>query len=138
MGLLCHPLHCIISSLCSLYYAAMSDEGHQTESAIFTQKDDIIHSVLREEDLYQILGAPRTASPAELRRCYLERSKTCHPDKPPFHELSTSAFQRLGFAFDILKSPAQDELTIELRSLPPPNYQTKQPFSEANIPSAVP
>merc|ERR1712230_15767 len=89
MGLLCHPLHCIISSLCSLYYAAMSDEGHQTESAIFTQKDDIIQSVLHEEDLYQILGAPRTASPAELRRCYLERSKICHPDKPPFHELST-------------------------------------------------
>jgi len=52
------------------------------------------------------LGAARTASPAELRRCYLERSKICHPDKPPFHPLSTSAFQRLGFAFDILKTPS--------------------------------
>lgn len=29
-----------------------------------------------------------------------------HPDKPPFHPLSTSAFQRLGFAFEILKSPS--------------------------------
>ncbi|CAL3962723.1 hypothetical protein PZA11_000204 [Diplocarpon coronariae] len=84
----------------------MSDDTRQTESAIFKQKDDIIQDVLHEEDLYKILGAPRSASPAELRRFYLERSKICHPDKPPFHELSTSAFQRLGFAFDILKSPS--------------------------------
>ncbi|TVY43269.1 DnaJ-like proteinsubfamily C member [Lachnellula subtilissima] len=82
----------------------MSDESHQA-SAI-QEKDGIIQSILHEEDLYIILGAPRSATPAELRRCYLERSRICHPDKPPFHPLSTSAFQRLGFAFDILKSPS--------------------------------
>jgi len=84
----------------------MSDADHQTPRAYRDQKDDIIQDVLREEDLYKILGASRSASAAELRRCYLERSKICHPDKPPFHPLSTSAFQRLGFAFDILKSPS--------------------------------
>lgn len=36
----------------------------------------------------------------------MDLAKICHPDKPPFHPLSTSAFQRLGFAFDILKSPS--------------------------------
>ncbi|TVY54407.1 Chaperone protein dnaJ 39 [Lachnellula cervina] len=82
----------------------MSDESHGA-SAI-QEKDGIIQSILQEEDLYTILGAPRSATPAELRRCYLERSRICHPDKPPFHPLSTSAFQRLGFAFDILKSPS--------------------------------
>ncbi|CZR63287.1 uncharacterized protein PAC_13184 [Phialocephala subalpina] len=84
----------------------MSDDTGQPESAIYDQKDIIIQKVLDEEDLYKILGAQRSASAAELRRCYLERSKVCHPDKPPFHPLSTSAFQRLGFAFDILKSPS--------------------------------
>lgn len=84
----------------------MSDDDHQTQSAILDQKDDIIQNILHEEDLYNILGASRSASAAELRRCYLERSKICHPDKPPFHAQSTSAFQRLGFAFDILKSPS--------------------------------
>jgi len=69
-------------------------------------KDDIINEILREEDLYKILGASRSSSASDLRRCYLERSKICHPDKPPLHPLSTSAFQRLGFAFDILKSPS--------------------------------
>jgi len=69
-------------------------------------KDDIINEILHEEDLYKILGASRSSSASDLRRCYLDRSKICHPDKPPFHPLSTSAFQRLGFAFDILKSPS--------------------------------
>ncbi|KAE9371799.1 putative DnaJ like protein subfamily B member 11 [Stipitochalara longipes BDJ] len=84
----------------------MSDDVNQTEDSFIAQKDDIIQDILQEEDLYKILGASRGASAAELRRCYLERSKICHPDKPPFHPLSTSAFQRLGFAFDILKSPS--------------------------------
>ncbi|KAH8817332.1 putative DnaJ like protein subfamily B member 11 [Xylogone sp. PMI_703] len=83
----------------------MSDDD-ELKRDIATQKDRIIQEVLHEEDLYKILGASRSASPAELRRCYLERSKICHPDKPPFHPQSTSAFQRLGFAFDILKSPS--------------------------------
>ncbi|TVY18639.1 Chaperone protein dnaJ 39 [Lachnellula arida] len=82
----------------------MSDESHQA-SAI-QEKDGIIQSILHEEDLYIILGAPRSATPAELRKFYLDRSRITHPDKPPFHPLSTSAFQRLGFAFDILKSPS--------------------------------
>ncbi|RDW69697.1 chaperone J-domain-containing protein [Coleophoma cylindrospora] len=85
----------------------MSDE-HQTQEqrAVSEVKNDIIQDVLHEEDLYKILGASRNASAADLRRCYLERSKVVHPDKPPFHAQSTSAFQRLGFAFDILKSPS--------------------------------
>ncbi|KAI9848096.1 MAG: hypothetical protein M1837_001198 [Sclerophora amabilis] len=69
-------------------------------------KSDLIESILREDDLYKILGATTNASAAQLRRCYLERSKICHPDKPPCHPHSTSAFQKVGFAFDILKSPS--------------------------------
>jgi len=69
-------------------------------------KTDLINDILEEEDLYKILGAQRNTSPSDLRRCYLERSKIIHPDKPPFHPLSTSAFQRLGFAFEILKTPS--------------------------------
>ncbi|ATZ55578.1 hypothetical protein BCIN_12g01610 [Botrytis cinerea B05.10] len=71
-----------------------------------SSKDDVIQSILTEEDLYKILGAQRSASGAELRRCYLERSKICHPDRIPYHPLSTRAFQRLAFSFEILKSPS--------------------------------
>ncbi|KAK6363513.1 hypothetical protein TWF730_000945 [Orbilia blumenaviensis] len=69
-------------------------------------KASLIEEILNEDDLYKVLGAPRNASPAEIRRCYLERGKICHPDKIPYHPDSTSAFQRLGFAFDVLKSPS--------------------------------
>ncbi|TKA50810.1 hypothetical protein B0A49_10651 [Cryomyces minteri] len=56
--------------------------------------------------LYRILGAPRTSSAIDIRRHYLDRSKICHPDKPPFHPDSTSAFQRLAFTYEILKTPS--------------------------------
>ncbi|KAF8463518.1 hypothetical protein BDZ91DRAFT_796377 [Kalaharituber pfeilii] len=69
-------------------------------------KAQLIEDILREEDLYKILGAPRDSTPAELRRAYLDRSKICHPDRLPYHESSTAAFQRLAFAFEILKSPS--------------------------------
>jgi len=82
----------------------MSDGGDEENRA--TVKNTIITDILKEEDLYQILGASRSSSAPDLRRCYLERSKICHPDKLPYHPFSTSAFQRLGFAFDILKSPS--------------------------------
>ncbi|KAK5149348.1 hypothetical protein LTR04_007171 [Oleoguttula sp. CCFEE 6159] len=70
------------------------------------QKTALIESILHDEDLYRILGAPRTCSAIDIRRHYLDRSKICHPDKPPFHPDSTSAFQRLVFAYEILKTPS--------------------------------
>lgn len=90
-------------------------------------KDDVIHCILAEEDLYKILGAQRSASYAELRRCYLERSKICHPDKIPFHPLSTRAFQRLAFAFEILKSPSSRQA-----------YDSTSPLSSSTAASSLP
>lgn len=62
--------------------------------------------VLSEFDLYKVLGAPRHATDAELRRHYLERSRILHPDKPPALASSTEAFQRLSHAYEILKKPS--------------------------------
>lgn len=69
-------------------------------------KSQLIEDILREDDLYKVLGAPKDATASELRRCYLERSKMTHPDRLPYHESSTAAFQRLAFAYEILKSPS--------------------------------
>ncbi|KAI5805195.1 hypothetical protein EDC01DRAFT_642531 [Geopyxis carbonaria] len=55
---------------------------------------------------HAVLGAPRSATPAELRRCYLDRSKIIHPDKPPFHAASTTAFQRLSHSYSTLTAPS--------------------------------
>jgi hypothetical protein len=41
----------------------------------------IIDIVLRENNLYSILGVPLyTSSTTALRRAYLSRSRTCHPE----------------------------------------------------------
>ncbi|KAG0637390.1 DnaJ domain-containing protein [Tuber brumale] len=69
-------------------------------------KAALIDHILSEEDLYKILGAPRSSSPNDLRRCYIQRSKVIHPDRPPTHEESTAAFQRLSHAYEILKKPS--------------------------------
>ncbi|KAH8594460.1 putative DnaJ like protein subfamily B member 11 [Bisporella sp. PMI_857] len=85
----------------------MSDDNSQTQTPPLLQhKDTVIKELLHETDLYKTIGAPRTASAAELRRCYLERCQLVHPDKLPFHPDSTRAFQRLGFAFEVLKTPS--------------------------------
>lgn len=86
----------------------MSEQSGRSDDASLptTMQTSVIADILAEEDLYKVIGASRSCTSAELRRCYLERSKMCHPDKVPDHIESTSAFQRLGFAFEILKSPS--------------------------------
>ncbi|KAG0127682.1 hypothetical protein HOY82DRAFT_580508 [Tuber indicum] len=69
-------------------------------------KAALFDHILSEEDLYKILGAPRSSSPNDLRRCYIQRSKIIHPDRLPAHEESTAAFQRLSHAYEILKKPS--------------------------------
>lgn len=95
-------IHCL-HSYATIRYTVMTDE--EEERRRMKIKSDIINDILQEEDLYKILGAWRRASPSDLRRCYLERAKLIHPDKLPYHELSTSAFQRICLAFEILQNP---------------------------------
>ncbi|TGZ84823.1 DnaJ-domain-containing protein [Ascodesmis nigricans] len=69
-------------------------------------KSGLIDEILSSPDLYVVLGAPRTSTDLELRRHYLDRCRIIHPDKQPAHPLSTSAFQRLSHAYEILKKPS--------------------------------
>ena len=84
----------------------------------------VICEVLFTNDLYQILGVPR--SPAidrlTLRRAYLSRSRACHPEyasflpfslvlkrtrsKCPGNPDATHAFQRVSVAYGVLSQPS--------------------------------
>ena len=60
------------------------------------------------EDLYMIVGVPRSASDAEIRAAYRQRARILHPD------MSTAAdapadFRRLSAATEILLSPRREE-----------------------------
>jgi len=53
---------------------------------------------------YEILGVPRTANQAEIRKAYLRASLRCHPDKNPGKEEEAKAeFIQIGTAYSCLK-----------------------------------
>jgi len=63
-----------------------------------------VAAILRAEDHYAAINAPRSADAAELRRRYLAASVRVHPDKNP-HPEATRAFQRVTAAWSVLSDP---------------------------------
>ncbi|KAG9014011.1 hypothetical protein FRB94_000208 [Tulasnella sp. JGI-2019a] len=85
-----------------------SPPGSSSRSKVPNAADKyaIIESVLRHEDLYEVLGTTKDANVQTLRRAYITRSKRCHPDKFPEYPLATLAFQKVSFAYDTLSQPS--------------------------------
>mmetsp|Transcript_8528 Transcript_8528/g.18445 ORF Transcript_8528/g.18445 Transcript_8528/m.18445 type:complete len:333 (+) Transcript_8528:201-1199(+) len=57
---------------------------------------------------YEVLGVPRTADQAAIRKAYLRASLRSHPDKNPGREEEAKAeFVRIGQAYEVLGDPAK-------------------------------
>ncbi|OLL25503.1 Chaperone protein dnaJ 49 [Neolecta irregularis DAH-3] len=69
------------------------------------EKLKIVESILKEDDLYILLDVKRNCSGEELRRAYLDKCRLIHPDKFQNNSRSTSAFQKVSFAYQILSVP---------------------------------
>lgn len=82
----------------------MSEQSGRSDDASLptTMQTSVIADILAEEDLYKVIGASRSCTSAELRRCYLERSKMCHPDKVPDHIESTRSATSLTTGVKVL------------------------------------
>ncbi|GAA5889997.1 hypothetical protein JCM6882_009193 [Rhodosporidiobolus microsporus] len=74
------------------------------------EAEDLVDVVNEEEDLYAILGVGRRAKTEEIRRAFLGRSRVIHPDKLPLYPPSTTAFQRLSYAYETLSKPSSRRL----------------------------
>ena len=66
-------------------YAPSSSTSHIRLESIPEEEPlrfTVVNQVLRDEDLYSILGLSRSVKldKATLRRAYLSRSKACHPE----------------------------------------------------------
>ncbi|EAN80642.1 chaperone protein DNAJ, putative [Trypanosoma brucei brucei TREU927] len=57
--------------------------------------------------LYEVLGVPRTATDAEIRRAYYKLAVVYHPDKNPE---GVEVFKEVSFAHSILSDPTQREM----------------------------
>lgn len=53
-------------------------------------------------DPYKVLGVPRTASEAEIKKAYRAKAKALHPDLHPNDAKKADAFKQASAAFDIL------------------------------------
>ncbi|KAI9293301.1 DnaJ protein, partial [Neoconidiobolus thromboides FSU 785] len=56
-------------------------------------KNQEIEDILNKQSYYDVLQVTKNASPQEIRRAYILKSRYCHPDKSPTHPKATRAFQ---------------------------------------------
>ena len=54
------------------------------------------------QDPYSVLGVPRSASEAEIKRAYRAKAKALHPDLHPNDQKKAEEFKRVSAAFDII------------------------------------
>ncbi|ORX60673.1 DnaJ-domain-containing protein [Hesseltinella vesiculosa] len=71
------------------------------------EKYRYVEAILKAQDYYQVLDVTKTATPEDIRRAYIKRSRVCHPDKfvPPY-EPATESFQLLSLAYETLSDPS--------------------------------
>ncbi|XP_063736885.1 dnaJ homolog subfamily A member 3, mitochondrial-like isoform X2 [Eleginops maclovinus] len=55
-----------------------------------------------KEDLYQVLGVPRTATQKEIKKAYYQLAKKFHPDTNPDDPESKEKFAKLADAYEVL------------------------------------
>jgi curved DNA-binding protein len=65
------------------------------------------------EDLYAVLGVPKGADEAVIKKTYRKLAKTLHPDKHPGDKKAEARFKTVNHAFDVLSDPAKRKLYDE-------------------------
>lgn len=69
--------------------------------------------MVMNEDYYQLLEVPRTASEAEIKKAYRRLARKYHPDVNPGNKAAEDKFKKLSAAFEILSDPKKKKLYDE-------------------------
>jgi len=90
-----------------------------------------------EVDLYEILGIPRTATDAEIKKAYKRLARKYHPDVNPGDRNAEEQFRKINAAYEILSDPEKRRLYDRLgmaafrsTGAPPPG---REPFTEVGF-----
>src|SRR6056300_448996 len=65
---------------------------------------------LNSKDYYQILGCPRNADDAALKKAYRKLAVKWHPDKNPDSQEATENFQKVSEAYATLSDPKKRQM----------------------------
>jgi len=63
-----------------------------------------------QEDLYQVCGVTKEATPTELKKSYRKLALKCHPDRTKGDPTKAEQFQRIGAAYAILSDPEKRQV----------------------------
>src|SRR5262245_6952211 len=82
------------------------------------------------QDYYQILGVPRTASEADIKKAYRKLARKYHPDFNPNNKQAEDKFKQVQEAYEVLsdadKRKKYDQLGANYKNgaefTPPPNW----------------
>lgn len=79
-------------------------------------------------NLYEVLGVPKTATPAEIRRAYRRAAKKYHPDRNPGDDVAARQMVLVNKAYDTLMDLARREhydLTGEDKPITPIDVEAR-------------
>src|ERR1041384_5402409 len=86
---------------------------------------------VKYKDYYEILGVPRQASEAEIKKAFRKLAREYHPDVAKDKKKAEDKFKELNEAYEVLSDPAKrkkyDELGANWKSgaafRPPPGWK---------------
>lgn len=60
---------------------------------------------MAKRDYYEVLGVPRSASEADIKRAYRQLAMKYHPDRNPGDPTAEAKFKEINEAYEVLKDP---------------------------------
>ncbi|HUX69593.1 MAG TPA: DnaJ domain-containing protein, partial [Cellulomonadaceae bacterium] len=70
-----------------------------------------------EKDFYAVLGVPKDADAATIKKAYRKLARTLHPDHNPGDAKSEERFKEVGEAYAVLSDPEQHAQYDQLRAM---------------------